>query len=440
MKTTELQSVTETKLTRIAWLSEREHDKRLECLMHLFNVESLEECYHMLEDQKAVGVDGVCKAEYGENLQENLTNLVSRMKSMSYVPKPVRQVLIPKEGKKGETRPLGISTFEDKVVQKMMQRVLEAMYDPIFLECSHGFRPGRGCHTAIKDLMNYLYDYKHPVETIIDVDLSNFFGTIDHEWLVKMLRHRIKDEKLIRYLIRMFKAGVMSKGDLYKSEDGVPQGSICSPVLANVFAHYVIDLWFEKKIKPRYKGAVHMVRYADDMVICCGNADDAQSIKTELGQRLAKFNLRLNEEKTKLVRFSRREAARGIKQESFDFLGFTFYWGTSKRGKTIPKLKTRKKSLRTKLKDFTQWIRKARNAIPLKALWVKYSQKLRGHYHYYGVSHNSVSLGIFQRRTLAIMFKWLNRRSQRKSFSWVSFLKFVKANPLPVQRIHHKLF
>ena len=264
MRTTESWKLTGTKLKRIAWLSERDSNKELQCLMHLYNMESLEGCFHMLDGKKAVGIDGITKQHYSKDLLANLGDLLARMKRMAYKPRPVREHMIEKEGKPGAKRPLGIGVFEDKIVQKMTQRILESIYEPNFRDCSHGFRPGKSCHSAIKNLMDHLF--KHEVETVIDVDIANFFGTIDHDWLVKMLRYRIKDEKFIRYLIRMFKAGILSEGELKMTEEGVPQGSVCSPILANIFAHYVVDLWFEVKIKKECKGTVHMVRYADDSV------------------------------------------------------------------------------------------------------------------------------------------------------------------------------
>jgi len=241
---------------------------------------------------------------------------------MAYRPGPVREVLIPKEGKPGATRPLGISNLEDKIVQKMMHKVLESIYEPIFLEGSHGFRPERSCHTAIQALQDQLY--KNNIQTVIDIDLKNFFGTIDHKILEEILREKITDPKLMRYIIRMFKAGVLTEGELKITEEGVPQGSACSPILANIFAHYAIDEWILKMVKPACKGTVDLFRYADDAVICCEFDADAQRIRQTLGKRLEKFKLQLNEEKTKLIAFDKRAAARGVKQETFDFLGFTF--------------------------------------------------------------------------------------------------------------------
>ena len=289
MSTTETQMSVDTKLQRVAWLSKQEPKKEFNCLMHYFNEEALGTCFQSMEARKAVGLDGMDKESYGKNLNTNLKSLVDRLKTMSYRPGNIRQVLIPKEDKKNAYRPLGISNFEDKLVQKRMQQVLESIYELIFLECSFGFRPGIGCHDGIKELLNHLH--KRPVTTIIDVDLENFFGSINHKELEQILRIKIKDNVLMRYIIRMFKAGVLAKGELVISEEGVSQGSICSPVLANIFAHYVIDLWFEEIVKVHCKGEVKLVRYCDDMVIACEYEHDATRIKSALSKRLNKFQL-----------------------------------------------------------------------------------------------------------------------------------------------------
>jgi len=431
-------SATTTKLNRIAWLSKQDSRKEFECLMHLFNQESLIECFHELDKDKAVGVDGITKMAYGANLHGNIEVLMTRMKKMAYRPGPVREVLIPKEGKPGATRPLGISNLEDKIVQKMTQKVLESIYEPLFLECSHGFRPGRSCHTAIQALLNHLYE--NDIQTVIDIDLKNFFGTIEHQLLEDLLKEKIKDPKFMRYISRMFKSGVLTEGDFKVSEEGVPQGSICSPVMSNIFAHYAIDTWIEEMVKPVCKGTIGLFRYADDAVICCQHDEDAQRIRKSLGKRLEKFKLQLNKEKTKLVSFDKKAAAEGVQQGTFDFLGFTFYWGNSKTGRIIPKLKTRAKTLATKLKRVNEWAKQIRNERPLKEIWKILKAKMRGHVQYYGVSHNAKEISRFIHRTRRIMFKWLNRRSQRKSFTWEKFEEFATANPLPAVKIIHRMF
>ena len=262
MQFSENARMTETKLNRIAALSAANPEMVFTQVIHHFNEESLKACFFELDGNKAIGSDGVDKANYGVALDENIQNLMERMRRMAYIPGPVRQVQIPKEGKAGATRPLGISNFEDKIVQKMMQKILESIYEPLFHENSYGFRPGRSCHQAIKDLDAHLS--AHQVETVIDVDLSNFFGSIDHEKVMNVIRKKISDPRLIRYLYRMFKAGVLEEGELSYSDEGVVQGSTCSPVIANIFAHEVIDEWIEGTVKSHCKGEIKMTRYADD--------------------------------------------------------------------------------------------------------------------------------------------------------------------------------
>lgn len=316
----------DTKLQRVAWLSGQDSKKEFKCLMHYFSEESLGKCFQLIDGRKAKGLDGVDKESYGENLSANIKELVSRMKTMSYLPGNIRQVLIPKEGEKNAYRPLGISNFEDKLVQKAMQQVLESIYEPIFLSCSFGFRPGKGCHDALREMRNHLY--RRPVSAIIDIDLANFFGSINYKKLEQVLPMKIKDKTLMRYIIRMLKAGVLTNGELTVGEEGTSQGSICSPILANIFAHYVIDEWFEEVVKKHCKGEVKLVRYCDDMAVACEYEQDAIRIRSGLGKRLAKFDLKLNEEKTKIVKFSRNLANKA----TFNFLGFTIYWGTTKNG------------------------------------------------------------------------------------------------------------
>ena len=438
METTDFPLMTETKLKRIAWLSARGHRKEFNNLMHLYNLESLAECFNELDGRKAVGADGVTKEVYGEKLEPNLLDLITRMKRMAYIPGPVRQALIPKEEKPGAKRPLGIGNLEDKVVQKMTQKVLESIYEPIFLKCSYGFRPGLGCHDAVSALRGYLY--RNDVRTVIDVDLANFFGTIDHKQLEMILRRKIKDETFIRYLIRAFKAGVLMDGEFSISDEGVPQGSPCSPTLANIFAHYVIDDWFENIVKSHCKGQVEMFRYCDDFVICCQYDYDTKRIMKVLGKRLSKYGLKLNEEKTKLVPFSKLEAGKGNKQSAFDFLGFTFYLGRSKSGQVIPKVKTIGKRFRSKLKKVNGWCRKIRNQYKLMEIWKRFCIKLAGHIQYYGVSFNSNRVSVFCKHAIQLFFKWINRRSQRRSITWDKFKLFMKKYPPPRARICHRLF
>jgi group II intron reverse transcriptase/maturase len=424
-----------TQLARISEVSTANPDQVFEQLMHHFDMGALWHWYERLNGKAARGIDGVTKAIYGHDLLANLEDLHNRLKQLAYRPGPVREQLIPKEGKPGATRPLGISNFEDKIVQKGIQQVLEAIYEPLFLGCSFGFRPGLGCHVAIRALRAHLYS--EPVSVVLDVDLANFFNTIDHERLMAMIEEKIQDQRFLRYLRRMLKAGVLSEGELIVSDEGVPQGSVCSPILANIFAHHVLDSWFEDVVKTHCRGKVAMFRYADDAVICCEQAKDAVRIRKALGKRLSKYKLKLNEEKTRLVKFDRRD-----RKESgvFDFLGFTFYQGLSKRGATIPKLKSSGKRLRVKLKRVNEWCKRNRNKQPLRELWRTFRSKLRGHIQYYGVSFNGSAVHYFVKQAIFIFLKWLNRRSQKRSMNYDQFKQFMSLFPAPTIRLCHRLY
>ena len=438
MRTLESQEDTDTGLSEIAYLSSQNRAQVFHSLMHHINEGSLRRCFNKLDGKKARGVDGISKEEYGANLQANLEALISRMKRMGYRPQAVRQVHIPKEGKPGATRPLGISCFEDKLVQRRVQELLESIYEPLFVDWSYGFRPGRSCHDAIKALRTHLH--AEEVEVVIDVDLANFFGTIDHDVLKDLLKVKIRDTKFMRYINRMLRSGIVAEGELTVSDEGVPQGSCCSPIFSNIVAHHVIDEWLEDTVKPLMSGTVKAFRYADDLVICCRYEKDALRVRKVLGKRLEQYKLKLNEEKTKIVHFSKRKTRWGIKQETFDFLGFTFYLGRSLKGGIIPKLKTCGKRYRSKLNKVKDWAHKIRNQEKLGTIWKIFCSKLRGHVQYYGVSFNSKAVGKVLREATSILFKWLNRRSQRKSFDWDKFRLFQKKHPLPEAKVRHKLF
>ena len=298
--------------------------------------------------------------------------------------------------------------------------------------------PDTGGHDAIRALHQHLY--ANEVETVIDVDLANFFGTANHKIMEEILREKIKDQKFMRYVIRMFKAGVLAAGELTISDEGVAQGSVCSPIISNILAHEVIDKWFQETVKKHCAGKVELFRYADDMVICCQYAKDAERIQRALAQRLNKYKLQLNEGKTQCVSFSKKQHSQHKKQGKFSFLGFTFHLGRSKGGVTIPKLRTDGKRMRSKLVKVTDWIKDVRNKAPLKEIWGIFCAKLRGHIRYYGVSFNGKSVERFLHQAERIIFKWLNRRSQKKSFDWDKFRLFVGNHPLPNAKIYVRLF
>ena len=426
----------ETKLKRIEKLSFENPKLEFEHLISHFNKKNLISCFHELDRNKARGSDGVSKDKYEENLEENIESLIDRMKKLKYYPAPVREVIIPKGN--GKYRPLGISNFEDKIIQSMYAKILSAIYEPIFIEESYGFRPKRSCHHAIKEVHSQLNNMGNSV--VIDVDLSNFFGTINHRKLIQLLEIKIKDRTFIRYIVRMLKAGVLSNGELVKSDDGSPQGSIVSPVLANIFAHYAIDSWLKFEVPISLSGVVKFVRYADDIVICT-NKSDAPRITKALKGRLDRFSLILNEEKTKVVSFSKAQLRQGVKQGTFKFLGFTFYLGKARKGDSIVvKLKTAKASFAKKIKAVNEWCRTFRNKFRLAVLWKTFISKIRGHIQYYGVSHNFDGVQRFLFLAKRIFFKWMNRRSQKRSFNWSKFTLFEKIFPMPTAKIVHRLF
>ena len=420
---------------RISELSTGDHKLIFKQLMHHFDVDSLLRCYQQLNGKAAVGSDGITKEKYGENLKENIHNLVGRLKQMAYKPNAVRQVMIPKEGKRGATRPLGIGNFEDKLVQKRMQEILETIFDPLFLSSSFGFRRGLGCHDAIRALRNHLHD--RPVNKVIDLDLSNYFGTINHAKLMAMIETKIQAKRFIRYLKRMLKAGILEDGKIVRSDTGVPQGNIASPILANIYAHFVLDEWFDKTVKSHCQGEVKLVRYADDAVICCTLEKDAVRIKHAINKRLKKFDLSMNEEKTHVVTFSKTHR---LTSSTFDFLGFTFYIGKTKIGKANPKVKTSSKKIKAKLVAVNEWCKRNRNRYRLNELWRIFCTKLRGHVQYFGVSFNAKWVGRFLMKAQIIFWKWMNRRSQRRSMTMNKFNEYRKLYPAPRVRVCHRLF
>jgi RNA-directed DNA polymerase len=420
-----------TGIESIARRARREPGATYTALIHHFTVENLRACFEALEGTKAPGIDGVTKARYGEHLEDNLQALHQKLRQMAYRPQPVRRVEIPKED--GTTRPLGISCTEDKIVQELTRRILEAIYEPGFCETSYGFRPGRSCHDALRRLNREVMSA--PVNWIADLDLAQFFDTMPHTDILAVLAERIKDRRFLRLIARMLKAGVQTPGGLVQDELGSPQGSIVSPIIANVFLNKVLDQWVATTVKAHCRGYVELIRYADDTLLVFEREDDAQRVMRVLPLRLAKFGLRLNAQKTRLVPFGKRAARRalnaGQRPPTLDFLGLTHYWGRSRRGLVRLKRKTSKKRLRRALVAINQWLRQERNERTLPDLWQAMSRKMRGHFNYFGVTDNSPALWQFDHAVRRLVFKWLNRRSQRRSFSWESFRRYEARHPLP---------
>lgn len=430
----------ETKLARIREISQQKPDEVFTSVGHLLNEEMLLQCHQELDGSKASGIDSVTKAEYAKNLEENIKNLVERLKKKAYRPQPVRRTYIPKGN--GKMRPLGIPAYEDKIVQLGLNKILQAIYESVFLDVSYGFRPGRNCHEALKALNRIIE--KGKINHVVEVDIRGFFDHVNHEWLTKFIDHKISDPNIKRLIVRFLKAGVMEEGKRMASDEGTPQGAIISPALANVYLHYVLDLWFEKAIKKNCRGQAEMIRYADDFVCCFQHKDEAEKFLKDIKERLAKFDLEVAEEKTKILMFGRyaKEMCRrlGLKRpETFDFLGFTHFCGKSRNGKFRIKRKTSNKRLKDKVKKFKNWMAEARH-LPVEDIMKTVRAKLRGHYQYYGVTDNREMLRKYRNCVIMTVFKWLNRRSQRKSFTFEKFELLLKKFTLPYPRIYVNIY
>ena len=436
----EVESTVETKLALISLRAKSDPSCQFTSLAYLLNEGFLEQCHRSLGRNKAVGIDGMSCEEYGRNLGENLRGLVTRLKAKRYRPLPARRVYIPKD--EHSTRPLGIPVHEDKVVGKAISRILESIYEQDFLECSHGFRPGRGCQTALTMANDILL--KRPINHIVEADIKGFFDTVSHEWMMKFLKRRINDPSLLRIIGRFLIAGYKDSDLLIESVKGVPQGGTLSPILANIFLHYVLDEWFETEIKPQVSGQCHLVRYADDFIIMVQLKDEAHRVLELVRKRFAEYGLELHPDKTRVMSFGKYEGINADKQDrkanTFDFLGLTHYCTKSRHGGFLVGRVTAAKKFRKKVGELYQWFKGHRNLLPLKELWKKLSQKLHGHYAYYGISGNYRGINRYYRCAIGIAFKWLNRRSQRRSFNWEEFYAYLKRYPLPKPHIVHQFY
>ncbi len=436
----EVEEQMETKLTRIAEIAKEKKTERFTSLAHLLDKQMLWDCHLELPANKATGIDKTTKAAYEEKLEENLDDLLARMKRGGYRPQPSRRTYIPKDEK--SMRPLGIPAYEDKIVQRGMNKILQAIYEQDFLGNSFGFRPGRGQHDALRALDQIIRT--QPIQYVVDADIRGFFNHVDHEWMMKFLEHRIADPNFLRLINKFLKAGISEEGVYSPTEEGAPQGGLISPILSNIYLHYALDLWFEVTVKRECKGRAGMVRFADDFVCCFEQEEDAKRFYAALIERLGKFKLEIAEEKTKIIRFGRNAEVeckkRGLKKpDTFDFLGFTHYWGKGRSGKFRLMRKTSPKKFKAKVKEFKMWIRRERH-MPEAELVDVIRRKLLGHYNYYGVSDNSRGIRAFSNKVKRLILKWRNRRSQKRSFTEVKFLLFLKRNPLPVPKVTVNLF
>jgi RNA-directed DNA polymerase len=426
---------------RIAELARQAPSMRFTSLAHHIDLRLLYEAYQRTRKDGAVGVDGQTAADYAANLMDNLQGLLDRAKSGAYRAPPVRRVHIPK-GTRNETRPIGIPTFEDKVLQRAVVMVLEAVYEQNFLDCSYGFRPGRSPHQALAALWKQTMDRAGC--WIVEVDIRRFFDALDHRHLREFLRQRVRDGVLLRLIGKWLNAGVLEEGVVTTPESGSPQGGVISPLLANVYLHYVLDGWFEQEVKPRLRGSAFLVRYADDLVMGFDCEEDARRVLEVLPKRFGKYGLTLHPDKTRLVPFQRpsQQSDSGSAKPppgSFDLLGFTHYWGRSQRGVWVVKRKTATSRFSRVIKKLTQWCRLNRHR-PVAEQHQMLSQKLRGHDAYYGITGNSRMLHRLRFVVIRIWRKWLTRRRRAGRLSWDHFKRLLQRFPLPPPRVVHSVY
>jgi group II intron reverse transcriptase/maturase len=415
-------------LLKVAERARREPDAQFHSVAHLIDVEALARAYHRQRCNAAVGVDGVTKDEYGRDLETNLRDLHGRMKTMRYRHQPIRRVHIPKG--KGRTRPLGISAFEDKIVQDALREVLQAIYEQTFLDCSYGFRPGRSAHDAIRAFRRVAD--RGEVNWILECDVKTFFDSVDRNTLLALLKIRVPDGSIKRLVGKCLHVGVLDGAEFTRPDTGTAQGSVLSPLLANVYLHYALDLWFEREVKPRLDGKSLLIRYADDFIICFESKEDAERVMGVLGKRLARFALTLEPTKTRLVPFRRPPwtQQRGTGPDTFDFLGFTLYWRRTRRGSWRVGCKTRSARLRRSITAVHDWCRRHRHE-PVGVQHAALTRRLHGHMQYFAVNGNERSVGCLLKRATRAWFKWLCRRSQKKRLNWPRFLDLLRDYPLP---------
>jgi RNA-directed DNA polymerase len=428
-----------TRLRRIANLAREDPERSFLSLAHYIDEFWLQEAYSRTRKDGAAGVDRTTAEQYAEHLVDNLRSLLNRFKSGHYQAPPVKRVYIPK-GSGTQTRPIGTPTFEDKVLQRAVAMVLEAIYEEDFLSCSYGFRPGRSAHDALRDLWRELMGMGGG--WVLEVDIRSFFDELDHGHLRTFLDRRVRDGVIRRTIGKWLQAGVLEEGSLKHPVTGTPQGGVVSPVLANIYLHEVIDRWFEEEVKPRLGGRAVLIRYADDLVIAFAEEKDAYRVEEVLPKRLARFGLQLHPEKTRLVRFQRpgdkERSSRSEGPGAFTFLGFTHFWGKSRKGNWVVKRKTAASRFTRSLSRVRQWCRRWRHE-PVAWQQRQLSRGLRGHYAYYGITGNYQALSNFHRQVTREWRKWLHRRSQKAKMTWERFNRLLVNYPLPRPRIVHAI-
>lgn len=428
--------MTEKISTQLQWTAEiAKRDKAFQfmSLARYIDVDWLRESYRRLKDGKAPGVDNVTKDVYGKNLNHNLEELHERLKEGRYRAPSVRRVMIPKEG--GE-RPLGLPTLEDKIVQGAVRMMLESIYEQDFYDCSYGFRPKRNCHQAINAIREQCS--KKGIRWIIDADISKCFDSFSHKHLQEMLSIRVKDGSIKRLIGKWLNAGILTENNLSYPDAGTPQGGVISPLLANIYLHYVLDEWFVKEVKPRCRGNVFLIRYADDFVIGCSEEIDANRIMEVLPKRFEKYALQIHSEKTQLIDFNKPDDEDTKGGGSFAFLGFRMYWGRNRNGFWVVKKKTDKKRLARVRKNIHTWCKINRHK-PIKYQYQVLRAKLLGHYQYYGVIGNYASLSVVYNWTHYCWWKWLSRRGSRHGIPWSKFKVMPFTILLPAPKIVHAI-
>jgi group II intron reverse transcriptase/maturase len=421
-------------LSRLTELAKEDSGRKFFSIAHYLTPETLYEAFKSLRKDASAGVDGVTYREYEQQAVESIRKLHEWLKDGTYRAQPLRRIYIEKED--GRKRPISIPSLEDKIVQRATVTLLNAIYEPDFLDCSYGFRPGRGAQDALDEVDRVIY--RQPTAYVLELDIASYFDTIVREQLMEMIEKRISDASILRLLRKWINVGVIDEGRLLVSETGTGQGQIISPLLANVYLHFVLDEWFEDEVKPRLKGKAFAIRYADDGLLCFERQDDAEKVLAVLPKRFAKYGLTLHPEKTRLVHFGRsaleKAEREGTKPDTFDFLGFTHTGARSRRGKFTVKVKTMKKRLRRSLRAVSDWCRQHRHdavAAQQKTL----NAKMRGHYQYYGRSSNYRSLWQFYRSVRRIWKQWLNRRTRGKTLTWPRFAQLLERHPLTRPRI-----
>jgi len=427
-----------TKQRRIAKLARDAPEMAFTSLAHHMDLAWLEEAHRLTRKDGATGIDGRSAQEYGQHLRRNLLDLLDRAKSGRYRAPAVRRVHIPKD-RPGETRPLGIPTYEDKVLQRAVAMLLESVYEQDFLDCSYGFRPRRSVHDATRAIFRGSMALRGG--WILEVDIRRFFDSIDHGKLREVLSKRVRDGVIVRLIGKWLNAGVMENGRITHPRTGTPQGGVISPLLANIFLHEVLDTWFEADVQPRLRGSAFLVRYADDYIIGFEREDDARKVMDVLPKRFGKYGLTLHPDKTQLVPFQRPPYGGKRDRErtgSFDFLGFTHYWGLSRKGKWVVKQKTAKDRLARSLRRLDQWMRRWRH-LSLDEQQESLRRKMLGHYSGYGIIGNFQALHQFYRATVRRWKYWLDRRSQRGEMLWERFVRLLTRYPLPLPRVVHRL-